>query len=87
MFVAGAIFATLVASLGGCAGQEDPLSALTPPDPKVPEVQDNTYPTLGTAPSTQKTLSPAERSKLQSELESLAASREGKVKRAIEADQ
>lgn len=88
MFVAGAVFATLVAPLGGCAGQEDPFSALTPPDPKVPEVQHNSYPTLGTAtPTGRKTLTPAERDRLQSDLENLATSRERKVRQAIEAEQ
>lgn len=70
--------------LAGCAGEE-PLSLPVPPNPNVPDIGHDSYPTLGTTGSAGRpTLSDRDKARLQSDLERLAREREGTVRTNIE---
>ncbi|MFG1357996.1 hypothetical protein [Xanthobacter pseudotagetidis] len=76
----------LVAVLGGCAA-DGPLASITPPNPDVPQVEADNFPSIGTQPTGRPPpLSAEDRAKLQADLEALAKDREAKLKRSIGAD-
>lgn len=78
--------ALVAAFLGGCAA-DGPLASITPPNPDVPKVEADNFPSIGTqATGRPPPLSPEERAKLQADLEALAKDREAKLKRSIGAD-
>lgn len=76
-----------LALLAGCAG-ETPIDSLVPPNPDVPQVAPDAFPTLGTTAQTGRPppLTPEQRDKLQKDLENLAKQREQKLKRSQESD-
>ena len=82
----GLAAALLVTVLGGCAA-DGPLASITPPNPDVPQVEADNFPTIGTQPTGRPPpLSAEDRAKLQADLEALAKDREAKLKRSIGAD-
>ena len=79
--------AVLLLGLAGCAG-DGPLASLTPPNPEVPKVEADNFPSLGTTVVAGRPapLTAEERAKLQSDLEALAKDREAKLKKSLGAD-
>lgn len=76
----------VIAALAGCAA-DGPLASITPPNPDVPKVEADNFPSIGTQPTGRPPpLSAEERAKLQADLEALAKDREAKLKRSIGAD-
>lgn len=62
----------LVGGLAACAGS-DPLAGLTPPNPQVPPVESDQFPTVGAPPSDRAApLTPEGQQKLQKDLERAA---------------
>lgn len=62
----------LLAGLSACAGEE-PLAALAPPHPSVPEVPATSFPSVGTpTPDRTQPLTPEAQQKLQKDLERLS---------------
>lgn len=76
-----------LAVLAACAG-EAPVAGLAPPNPDVPQAAPDAFPTLGTTRDASRPppLKPAERDKLEKELEALAKKRERELKKALESD-
>ncbi|MEP9351316.1 hypothetical protein [Xanthobacter sp. KR7-225] len=76
--------AALLLALAGCAG-DGPLASLTPPNPEVPKVEADNFPSIGTTVVAGRPapLTAEERAKLQSDLEALAKDREAKLKQSL----
>lgn len=76
------------ASLLAACASGDPLASIAPPNPDVPKVAPDAFPTLGTteAKGRPAPLNPAQRDQLQKELESLAKSRQDQVEKQLQTD-
>jgi predicted small lipoprotein YifL len=76
----------VLAALAGCTS-DGPLASITPPNPDVPKVEADNFPSIGAQPTGRPPpLSAEDRAKLQADLEALAKDREAKLKRSIGAD-
>lgn len=80
---AGALAGALL-GLAACTN-DAPLSLPVPPDTsKLPQVDHETYPTVGTTPRTGRApLSEPQRAKLQKDLEQISKERDAKVRSAV----